>query len=108
MMLIAVFFGHLFALFSEVLFESRVDDQFLTNGVASQFPGELVAEALLVVMVVCVVYHFVVILSKLTVVFSDGIGNAGRMLGHDAVYTIAGSGCCEAVVERYFGGLEGN
>jgi hypothetical protein len=61
MMLFAVVFGYLLTLVPELLLESRVDDHFLCYGVASQLPGELVAEALLVVIVSGVVDHLIVV-----------------------------------------------
>lgn len=77
-MLTAVFLGHLLAFVSEVFFKCRVDNEFLTNGVASQLPGELVAESLLKVVVPCIPNHFVVVLLELAVIFGYRIRNSGH------------------------------
>jgi hypothetical protein len=51
MVLLAIIFGHLMSLLTHVLLKGRVDNQLFGDGMARQLPGELVAEALLVVMV---------------------------------------------------------
>ena len=52
MVVLAIGFGHLLALGAHVLLERRIDYQLLGDTVPGQLPGELVAEALLMVMVV--------------------------------------------------------
>ena len=106
---LAVFFRHLLALVAEVLLHGRVDDQFLSDGVAGQFPGELVAEALLVVVVVRVVDYFIVVLLEFAVIMSDGLCDAGRALRHDGVCATLESRCGEALFDiRCFGEFEGD
>jgi len=62
--------------------ESGVDDQFLSDRVPRQFPGELVAEALLVFMVGRV-GDFVVVVLEFAVVIDDGLGDGRLLPGRD-------------------------
>jgi hypothetical protein len=91
--LLAIVFSHLFAFFAEILLERRVDDQLLCDGVAGQFPGELVAEALLVVMVAGVVDRLVVVLSQLSMVLLDGVGKTHWISGHGVECTVESCWC---------------
>jgi len=68
---IAVGFGHAVASFAQVLFEGDIDNKFLPYRMTSKLPSELVAEALLIVMVGRI-DHLIVIL-QLAVVLDNGL-----------------------------------
>lgn len=70
----AVLVGHLLALLAEGLDEARVDDEFLGDGVAREFPGELVLPARGLV-VVLGVDDVVVVGADLLVVLLDGVAD---------------------------------
>lgn len=72
MVLPAILVGHVLALFTEVLLESRVHNEFLADRVAGELPGELVTIADLSVPVGGI-DDLVIILLQLTVVFRYGV-----------------------------------
>jgi hypothetical protein len=63
---------YLLTLGAHVLLKSRIDYQLLADGVAREFPDELVPKALLMVMV-SRVYDLIVVLFQLAVVLDDSI-----------------------------------
>jgi hypothetical protein len=63
---------HLLSRGAHVFLKSRIDYQLLTDGVAREFPDELVPKALLMVMVGRV-YDLIVVLFQLAVVLDDSI-----------------------------------
>lgn len=67
----------LLALGAHVLFHGWVDEQFFCDGVAGEFPCELVAVAGLVVNVSGVVDDFVVVGFEFAVVFCNSFRNGG-------------------------------
>ena len=74
MMLFAVSLSMCPALFTwHVMLHRRVNNYFLSNGVASELPDELIAPALLV-FIIFGVHNLIVILAELPVVVGDGFG----------------------------------
>jgi hypothetical protein len=86
MMLVAVMFCHLHPLVPDVLFEGWIYNKLFTNRVASKLPSELVPEPLLMIVIVRI-YHFVIVLLELAMVFGDGLGDSRHSCsaGIDAV-----------------------
>lgn len=79
-MLLAVVLCHLLPFLAQVFAEGRVDHKLLSDGMAGELPGELVTEALLVVMVTRV-DHLVVVLLQLAVVLDDCFRDGGHGCG---------------------------
>lgn len=73
MMLLPISVSTCYSLGTHVLFEGRVNKEFLCDGVTGKLPCELVAVALLVVNVIGVVYNFIVVGFKLAVVLCNGL-----------------------------------
>lgn len=73
MMLLAVTFCVLFALFSHVLLHCRINQQFLCNRVAGKLPGKLVAPARCVVQIIRVIYNLLVVSLKFMMVIGDSL-----------------------------------
>lgn len=72
--------GNLVTIGAHVLLKRRIDDKLLAYRMARKLPGELVAEARLMVMVGGVDYLVVVAL-KLPMVFDDGVTDGSHGFG---------------------------
>ena len=96
-MVVSILVRHGFSLRTEVGFESRVDNELLADGMASEFPDELVLVAGAGVGVAGVL-DVAVVFFELAVVFRDG-GGDGRHFGDVGLterFTLEMSGCWEA------------
>jgi hypothetical protein len=103
--LLAVTLGNFFALLTEILLEGRVDDQLLTNRVASKFPCELVAVALLVVGIGGV-DDFVIVLLELAVILGECLGNS-RHGGYASGKELSSVAKCDTSWTRVKGSPQG-